>query len=998
MTLKRLISIILTVSIISTSFPLLFQVSAQNEATYIEATQFSISEDGNVQTDAIPAQPVYEYIINNKDNFIEFMTKPLLWKSNYKVTLACDIDMKGKVFKPIKEFSGVFDGCGHTVSNILIKNSAGLYRTFELAFIKTLNKFAEIKNVNFENYSIEDTSWFCHNSEKISVFVLNNHGTVAGVNINNVSMNDVYESGKAAGFVLNNKENGVIENCSVENICLKRSNINAGFVGMNAGKITNSSTTLPVNSEDLAGGFVRENVGTIEWCISIGDVNSAKCAGGFCGNNLGEIVSCKSECNVKAKTKSRKIGTICGGFVGENNGIIKDSSSTKSVVGQECVGGFCGKNDVKGEINSCKSTCDVKSKTNIASIYCGVFVGSNKGEIKNCDCDGKVDGNVNAEKIIAIGVGVTITAILMILGICFLLKKFKVDKTKNAMLRGKKDGCFMGPKDSILSMMPINTVNEYNGGIYGLIEEDFKNNAKKLISANDQELLAAANKFIENNIKTLEAQKKVSNVTDEIYNISKDVIKEGYISFVRCIKNIKNIDINNITQDVISSAENSMMNTIWNEATKAQTNFENEYEYLKNALSTGFIVSLTVALIGGTSSVGETIKKLRRGYAHVGIFGGNNFGTMVGCTANGSQVTVKTLYNKYSMCGGFIGTNVGTIKDCSVTGSEISNKTYTGGYLGGFVGENIGKIENSTTKVSVASGKCTGGFCGNNIGEISGSRSEGNVTANAKIVKTTCGGFVGVNSGKVKDSFSIGSVTGQEYVGGFCGDNLGEISNSKSEGNAKASTKVNTNRCGGFVGENAGIVKDSTSTGSTTGEEYVGGFAGVNKLEISGCDARGKATAKTKAHTALAGGFVGENEKGSITDCAATGGADSRSTSGQAKAGGFVGINKANIVSSKASGEVYLSAGTCHKDDGCGGFVGRNDQGGNIYGCYVEAIVETTKRNKGGGFVGEAKDNSGIYNSTCKTKRIISKKRKTEKADFWKNKDDNAVIKNYNLN
>lgn len=36
----------------------------------------------------------------------------------------------------------------------------------------------------------------------------------------------------------------------------------------------------------------------------------------------------------------------------------------------------------------------------------------------------------------------------------------------------------MGPKDSILSMMPINTVNEYNGGIYGLIEEDFKNNAK----------------------------------------------------------------------------------------------------------------------------------------------------------------------------------------------------------------------------------------------------------------------------------------------------------------------------------------------------------------------------------------------------------------------------------------------------------------------------------------------------------------------------------------
>ncbi|MDE5853413.1 MAG: hypothetical protein K2G97_05150, partial [Oscillospiraceae bacterium] len=328
------------------------------------------------------------------------------------------------------------------------------------------------------------------------------------------------------------------------------------------------------------------------------------------------------------------------------------------------------------------------------------------------------------------------------------------------------------------------------------------------------------------------------------------------------------------------------------------------------------------------------------------------------------MLKAKSLYNKHNMCGGFVGINeeTGVIKDSVSTGNEISNKTYTGGYLGGFVGENSGKIENGVTKISVANGKFTGGFCGNNSGEISGSISKGNAVANAKAVETKCGGFVGNNDkqGKIDGCTSTGSAIGQEYVGGFCGDNKGEISKSKSEGDATAKTESNTNRCGGFIGYNRGTVKDSSSTGSATGEEYVGGFTGMNKSEIVDCNAYGKATAKTKTHTALAGGFVGENEKGTIASCTATGGADSRSSSGQAKAGGFVGINKASIMNSRASGSVYLSSGTCHKDDGCGGFVGKNDKGGRIEECYAECIVETTNKKKGGGFVGEAKSKSAI--------------------------------------
>ncbi|MDE5852904.1 MAG: hypothetical protein K2G97_02540, partial [Oscillospiraceae bacterium] len=411
---------------------------------------------------------------------------------------------------------------------------------------------------------------------------------------------------------------------------------------------------------------------------------------------------------------------------------------------------------------------------------------------------------------------------------------------------------------------------------------------------------------------------------------------------------------------------------------------------------------------------------------------------------NSCQTTCNVKANAKAaiiLCGGFLGLNSGKIEDCIVKGEVYGYSSYSAakglGIIHGICSavlygtalipclmmrlfENCEICEIYGNYILFIVCSClfvnigldiylysleainikdyyvnVGGFCGSNIGEISGSRFEGIATANAKTFKTKCGGFVGGNDkkGKISSCISKGSATGQEYVGGFCGNNTGKISKSNSEGNATAKTVSNTNRCGGFIGENRGIVKDSNVKGSATGEEYVGGFAGVNKSEISGCHAYGKATAKTKTHTALAGGFVGENNNGKITNCTATGGADSRSSSGNAKAGGFVGINKASIMNSKASGNVYLSAGTFYKDDGCGGFVGKNDQGGSIGGCYVEITVETTNKKKGGGFVGEAGNNSTIKNSQCKTK-IVTKSGAKINTKFCENKDKKAVVQN----
>ncbi|MDE5853125.1 MAG: hypothetical protein K2G97_03680, partial [Oscillospiraceae bacterium] len=312
-----------------------------------------------------------------------------------------------------------------TISNFKIQNKSDKGKNAELSFINTLNEYAEIKNVKFDNYTIEGKS----DIKKTAGLIVTNHGIISGVDIINGSINNIGKKASASGYVFNNEKDGVIENCHIENIGAKDSNLKSGFVEKNYGKITNCSTTLSVNSKDSAGGFVSENVGDIEQCSSQCNVDSKKCAGGFCANNEGNIVSCNAEGSVKSKTN---IGTTkCGGFVGENSGIIKNCSSTGAIEGQEYVGGFCGYNKNIGKIDSSKSKSNVKSKTNIKSIHCGGFVGVDEGKIENCTFEGKADGCVDFEKLVGIGVGVTIGAILIIICVCLSIKRYKINDIFN---------------------------------------------------------------------------------------------------------------------------------------------------------------------------------------------------------------------------------------------------------------------------------------------------------------------------------------------------------------------------------------------------------------------------------------------------------------------------------------------------------------------------------------------------------------------------------------
>ncbi|MDE5600745.1 MAG: hypothetical protein K2I60_03925, partial [Oscillospiraceae bacterium] len=443
-----------------------------------------------------------EFVIDGKEKFATFMKNSNLeeghdyWKGNYKITLTNDIicdENDQQSFNPIEEFNGSFHGNGCKISNLRIKSRSSRNKNLELAFIKTLGSDATFRNVKFENYTIEDSSNVKDITYQAAGFVLNNYGIISNVSIEYDEMVNINhtKNGDAAGFVRINEKGGVIEKCSVyrgkdPNI-FKKSNINAGFVSYNFGTINGSSTDLSVNYGKNAGGFVSENFGNIENCESTGNVTGKNCLGGFCGynkgllnnNGEGKINNCTSKGSVTANTSKSK--AMCGGFVGRNSGDIKDCHANDTnpsnyikVTGGEYIGGFCGLNKEFGEIKACTSkNCNVKSSTWLSSIYCGGFVGANRGTITSiedkdkegkiikhqCEFSGTVNGCLDTEKLLAIGVSSAVAAALVIGVIYYLIARYN-SKVVNADV------------DHDINLAHDNTVNDYRDTLAQLLVGD----------------------------------------------------------------------------------------------------------------------------------------------------------------------------------------------------------------------------------------------------------------------------------------------------------------------------------------------------------------------------------------------------------------------------------------------------------------------------------------------------------------------------------------------
>lgn len=310
----------------------------------------------------------------------------------------------------------VFDGAGHSIYGL----NGRMFRD--------VSKGAVIRNVSLVNILMNPSSGY--NTDKASAFAYDNEGTIQNSSIRNAIVDSTAKV--IYGFVVNNKKEGVIENCENYSDFTKGTQYAEsviGFAGYNSGLIKNvtnyGNISHPYNSniEDLSytqpvyiAGIVQSNTGVIEKAINKGNIfgESARessvnvqymqIAG--IANSGGTIRNSRNEGNITFNyTKSElevRIGGISSGKAtidsSANLGSIKvdiaDSIAKKNslVIGGIALEGSVKNSTNEGNISAIDTTSARWVHVRFAGILSGGIYGLEGIDIDSCTNKGDIEG------------------------------------------------------------------------------------------------------------------------------------------------------------------------------------------------------------------------------------------------------------------------------------------------------------------------------------------------------------------------------------------------------------------------------------------------------------------------------------------------------------------------------------------------------------------------------------------------------------------------------
>ena len=522
---------------------------------------------------------------------------------------------------------------------------------------------------------------------------------------------------------------------------------------------------LYLNNTGATGqGFLGYNYGTIK---NVGIIdsyfNSADNVGGICGINEGKI-----ENSYNASTVSSPY-TCVGGICGINYGTIINSYNTGNLIGEEYVGGICGKNrkdeNQAGTITNTYNTgkLNYDSSSYFVGGICGETTG---GTITNSYYDdsvcGKALGHTNGGVVDKDSVIGKTSAQFSSGEVAYLLQDEiwgqEIEKDNLPILNGKK---------VYQNIICSGCCEEHQGDI-------------TYVYSNIQANPVYSEHQYENGICTIGGDYEPAQLKEDNYY-------------------------------QISNAGN----LLW---FAQQVN--SGKLYINAILTTDIVVNEKVLNADGTLNTDLTnpirwtpIGNLSKSY--VGTFDGDNH-TISGLYFNDENTDYVGLFGCTF--------SVVTIKNVGIIDSYFKGKDYVGGICG-YNDSSNSTIENSYNAGSVSGANYVGGVCGYNYGTIENSHNTGSISGTTKV-----GGVCGYNSngGTIENSYNTGTVSGTTKVGGVCGssDYSSTIENSYNTGTVSGTTKV-----GGVCGSNdySGTIENSYNTGTVSGSNnFVGGVCGCN--------------------------------------------------------------------------------------------------------------------------------------------------------------------------
>ena len=373
------------------------------------------------------------------------------------ITLTQDIDLANHNWIPIGEkwadakttrpFKGIFDGGGHTISNMKIVSdcSAGLFGQIDHATIKDIKLTNCCIKKGSNTSSNKDIYAGCIAGASISSTIENCH---AQGTISYTGEAAVYVGGITGKNASTDNTQAIIKDCDFEGkfdyqlTLTPYGGSKSGYVGGIAGTnnastktdgcITNCHAKITAEVIQAAvGGITTSNRGVIEGCSAEGSINvtldgTTSVVGGIVSENVKPLNSnpeytikkCTSSCDIIFiyKLKSSNYNVSVGGIAGTHNiggaptvppitdcttsgtisvKLIEDQSSGNNLSNNLCTaGGIAGYS--KAAILNCESSAKVSATTDLpnteayAAGIAGILL---KAPMSNCVASGTVTTN-----------------------------------------------------------------------------------------------------------------------------------------------------------------------------------------------------------------------------------------------------------------------------------------------------------------------------------------------------------------------------------------------------------------------------------------------------------------------------------------------------------------------------------------------------------------------------------------------------------------------------
>ena len=820
------------------------------------------------------------------------------------------------------QFSGVFDGLGHTISNLTINRPITDY----VGLFGRTNG-ASIYNIGLLGGAVTGQS---------------NVGGLVGYNSNS-SINNAYATGAVTGQVNVGGLVGGNENSSISNAYatgeVTGSTYVGGLVGLNFGSINNAYAMGSVAGGVSVGGLVGINYSNISNAYATGEVTGFNSVGGLVGQSFGSISNAYAMGSVTGST-------YAGGLVGLNNtnSSISNAYAMGAVTGQNFVGGLVGRND-NSSINNAYAMGLVTGQDFVGGLvgysynspinnayatelvtgqnFVGGLVGWNdNSSISNAYATGAVTGQNFVGGLLGLNYYGSSVSNAYATGTV----------TGNQYVGGLVGGNYTSISNAYATGAVIGTGSIVGGLVgYNLNSSDISNaywnmeTTGQLTSAGGGNGLTTAQMFDQANLTGLDfstiwgngdnqttpylknlANNQVFNKNDLPIGVISTANRPALYTAILNVMQLQNINNNLSGKYVIGNHIDASDTVNWNSGAgfnplgNSSTSFSGKFDGLGHTISNLMInrpTTIFVGLFGFTA--GASI-------SNIGLLGG--------------AVTGQ------NYVGGLVGlSDSSSISNVYATGSVIGQN-----WVGDLVGQNYNSsISNAYATGTVAGQTFVGGLVGQNYNSsISNAYATGSVTSGDNDV----GGLVGQNyNSSISNAYATGSVIGSNSVGGLVGYNYNSNIN-----NAYATGSVTGNSIGGLVGGNQnGSINNVYATGSVTGQYSVGGLMGYNLFgSISNAYATGAVTGSDGV-----GGLMGYNIFGSISNAYATG-----AVTGSDGVGGLVGYNNNSSISN-----AYATGGVIGPS-GVGGLVGLNQSGGTIANSYWN--TETTGQTASAGGIG----------------------------------------------